>query len=305
MKKDSGFVIVALLDLVVMSFLFEKYPSATSGQLTLARSRAVCAPTLATIGVKRLSLHQHILANNVALGKAMAKAVPVHLKMSYEEIVLEGWKYDPPKAMSDLVESIFGAILVDSGYDYERTQGVIERVMEPILNLLRPNLPRDPTSELMLSLARKGCRRAKFEKYASEPEKNSQSDSIRFKVHDLIVGSPLRSPMGLSRAKPLLAQIVHKQLEDPISEFYLEHLCDCKATKGESKAPPTLIPEDIDREKLDDEREEEFAVLGILELREAAGVLEVMSSDEDEEVEDEEVEEEEVEEEEVDRMVTE
>ena len=290
---------LALLDLVVMDFLFRKYPAATSGQLSWARSRAVCAPALATIAVKRLSLQKYLLANSSELGIAIEKAVPVHSRISYEDIVLEGWKYDPPKALSDIVESICGAILVDSGYDYERTAGIVKRVMEPILEVLKPVLPRDPTSELMLSLARRGCQQARFEyvfvvppfqlvdpvalcrKFASGSDKAAPSDSIRFKVHGITVGSPVRSKGGLSRAKPVLAQMVNKLLEDPISEFYLECLCDCKTTKGEHKTRVTTIPDDVIREELDDEKEEEFAVLGILELRDADGVLEPMTNDED------------------------
>lgn len=157
------FNVIALLDLVVMGYLFKKYPNATSGQLTWARSRAVCAPALTTVAVKRLSLEKYLLYNNAELGKALSKAVPEHKDLSYEHIVLEGWKYEPPKALSDIMESVCGAILVDSGYDYERTRAVVERVMEPLLEVLQANLPRDPTSELMLSLARRSCQRAKFE----------------------------------------------------------------------------------------------------------------------------------------------
>lgn len=146
-----------------MEYLYRKYPNATSGQLTWARSRAVCAPALTTIAVKRLSLEKYLLYNTAELGKALSKAVPEHQELSYEHIVLEGWKYEPPKALSDIMESICGAILVDSGYDYEGTKAIVQRVMEPLLEVLRTDLPRDPTSELMLSLARRSCQRAKFE----------------------------------------------------------------------------------------------------------------------------------------------
>ncbi|KAF8590501.1 hypothetical protein K439DRAFT_1403599 [Ramaria rubella] len=271
----------ALVDLVVVEYLFRKYPNATSGQLSWARSRAVCAPALTTIAVKRLSLDKYILSNNIELGKALAKAAPEHRNISYEKIVLEGWKYDPPKALSDLMESICGALLVDTGYDYERTKAIVEKVMEPLLEVLRPDLPKDPTSELMLFMARKGCQRAKFEKYASDPEKtvNNAKDTIRFKVHDVTVGAPLRSSVGgLARVKPVLAQRVKLQLEDANSEFHLERLCDCRRTQKQR-----IVSDDVEREELDDEKEEEFAVLAILELRETDGVLEVMPEEDDEE----------------------
>lgn len=269
-----------------MEYLFRKFPNATSGQLTWAKSRAVCAPALTTVGVKQLSLEKFILYNNVELGKALSNAAPEHNNLSYEQIVLEGWKYDPPKALSDIMESVCGAILVDSGYDYQRTRLIIEKIMEPLLEVLRPKLPRDPTSELMLSLARRSCQRARFEymrrfvlkyteptalcfrKYASQVDQNLRNDAIRFIVHGMIIGAPLRTATGgLSRLKPLLAQRVRKQLEDPDSEFYIEMLCDCRTKAKQEKASS----EDVVREELDDEKEEEFAILGDLERRAVDG----------------------------------
>jgi hypothetical protein len=87
--------------------------------------------------------------------------------------------------------------------------------------------------------------------------------------------------------KALLAQRVKGQLEDPNSEFYVEKLCDCRTKRKQGKTPPV----DVAREDLDDEEEEEFAVLGALELREVEGVLENTGEDEgedDEEHDDEE-----------------
>jgi endoribonuclease Dicer len=169
-----------------MDYLFKKYPNATSGQLTWAKSRAVFAPALTTIGVKQLSLEKYILYNNVELGKAVSQSAQEHKDISYEQIVLEGWKYEPPKALSDVMESICGAMLVDSGYDFERTRGIIERVMEPLLRVLQTNLPRDPTSELMLSLARKSCQQAKFEyvvhfvlKYTERTTAHSENSQVK------------------------------------------------------------------------------------------------------------------------------
>jgi len=157
----------ALIDVVILEYLFKKFPYATSGQLTWAKSRAVWAPALTTIAVKRLSLQKYLLVSNVELQKAIGQSVEEHSSISYEKIVLEGWKYEPPKALSDVAESLCGAMLVDSGYNYEEVRLVVERLLEPLLDVLHPNIPKDPTSELLLSLAKKGCERAKFEFVAS------------------------------------------------------------------------------------------------------------------------------------------
>ena len=125
-----------------------------------------------------------------------------------------------------------------------------------------------------------------FRKYAIDPNQTQRNDGIRFIVHGVAIGEPLRAPAGggLSRLKPLLAQRVKGQLEDPNSEFYVEKLCDCRMNRTKIKKPT----EDVDREVLNDEKEEEFAILGVLELREVDGESEDAGDGDNEEGEEEE-----------------
>lgn len=153
----------AIIDLVVLKYLFDKFPKATSGELSWARSRAVCAPALASIAIKRLDMHKTILINNVGLSSAINRYVPVLEELSFEDIVNKGWKHDPPKAISDVVESIIGAVLVDSGYNYELTVAVTEIMMEDLLCVLTPTLRKDPISDLMIWTSCAGCRRIAFQ----------------------------------------------------------------------------------------------------------------------------------------------
>lgn len=152
-----------MIDIVVMRHLYYRFPDATSGQLSAARSRAVCGPTLASIAVRRLELHKHLLINNVELSTAITRHVPLLESLLPEDVILKGWKYDPPKALGDVLESLFGAVLVDSAYDFERTAAVVEGVMSDILDVLTTNLPRDPVSELMIWAATVGCKRIAFQ----------------------------------------------------------------------------------------------------------------------------------------------
>lgn len=153
----------ALIDLVVLEYLFTKFPEATSGQLSWAKSRAVWAPALTTLAIRRLSLHKYLLRNNVELERAIEESVLEYQDKDYLHIVEKGWKYDPPKALSDVMESLCGAMFIDSCYDYERVKLIIREIMNPLLQVLRPELPRDPTSELFIHLAKKGCQKARFE----------------------------------------------------------------------------------------------------------------------------------------------
>ena len=149
-----------------MRYLYRKFPHATSGQLSWARSRAVCAPALASVAIKSLSLHKILLVNNVELSMAISRHIPILTKISNEDIIVNGWKQDPPKAISDVLESVLGAVLVDSDYDFERACSVAEITLQPLLEVLTPNLPRDPVSELMIWAAQSGCRKISY-RYAS------------------------------------------------------------------------------------------------------------------------------------------
>lgn len=152
----------ALIDLVVMDYLYNKFPQANSGQLSWARSRTVCSPALALVAVKRLKLHKLLLVNNVELSTAIGRYVPVLEEISEEDMIKNGWKHDPPKALSDVFESVLGAVLVDTQYNLDKTIGVVQHVMWEMLETLSPDLPRDPVSQLMVWAAKAGCRQISF-----------------------------------------------------------------------------------------------------------------------------------------------
>jgi endoribonuclease Dicer len=153
----SKYPFEALLDLVVIKYLYDKFPGVTSHQLALPRTKAICAPALASLAVRRLGLHKIMLINCVDLTEEIERHVPLLQATTSEEIIKRGWRYDPPKALSDIFESVMGAILVDSGYNYERAAAVVEYVMQDVLVVLSPSVSRDPVSELVEWAAGSGC----------------------------------------------------------------------------------------------------------------------------------------------------
>ena len=155
-------IALALVDLVTTRYLFNKFPNATSGQLSWARSRAVCAPALASVAVNRLDLHKMILINNVELSITISRYVPVLKETSNIDIIHNGWKQDPPKAISDVLESVLGAVFVDCGWDFEKASVVAENVLRDLLVVLTPDMPRDPVSNLMVWSAQSGCQKISF-----------------------------------------------------------------------------------------------------------------------------------------------
>lgn len=277
---------LAVIDLVVMHHLFRKFPDATSGQLSAARSRAVCGPTLASIAVNRLGLHKHLLINNVELSTAIARHVPLLETLSPEDAILKGWKYDPPKALSDVLESVVGGVLVDSAYNFEKTASVVEVVMSDVLEILTTTLPRDPVSELMVWAATEGCKRIAFQQVSHCPSliradncflfpcRKSQSnaelrrnDSVSVIVHELVVAGPVTAS-NLSLSKGLAAERARAILGDPTHEMNLVRLCDCRKAAEERMDICSEPPGDQTSQKITDETEEGFASIAKQKLEE-------------------------------------
>ena len=104
-----------------------------------------------------------ILLNNAGLNTAIWSSAKLLRETSYAEIVVNGWKYEPPKALGDVFESVMGAVFVDSGHDFERFSVIVEMIMEELLSEIEMDLPLDPVSNLMIWVSKSGCRRVNFQ----------------------------------------------------------------------------------------------------------------------------------------------
>ena len=153
----------ALIELVIMRHLYHRFPKATSGDLTTAKGRIVRNAALASVAVKKLELHKVILLNNTCLSAAIWSSAKLLQETSYAEIVINGWKYEPPKALGDVFESVMGAVFVDSGHDFEKFSVIVEMIMEELLDEIEMDLPLDPVSILMIWMSKNGCRRVNFQ----------------------------------------------------------------------------------------------------------------------------------------------
>ncbi|KAJ7090340.1 hypothetical protein B0H15DRAFT_838200 [Mycena belliarum] len=219
----------AVLDLVVIDHMYRKYPCATSDQLAWPRTRAICAPALAFIAVKYLGLHQLMLVNNTELSMEIARYVPLLQMCSGEEMVERGWQYDPPKVLSDVFESVVGAVLVDSNYDYDRCASVVEYIMQDILTVLSPSVSRDPITRLFEWAAGAGCISSKH--IVFRKSKGPKCTGVTALVHGVVVAGPIFSSSVLV-AKNLAAESTMAVLIDPMNAKRLSCLCDCRKPPG-------------------------------------------------------------------------
>ncbi|KAF8274257.1 hypothetical protein EI94DRAFT_1794472 [Lactarius quietus] len=245
----------AVIDLVVMTYLFKKYPHANSGQLSSLRSRVVCGPVLAFIAVQVLNLHGYLLAGNLELIAAVDKYIPILQAISSHDIVLHSWAHDPPKVISDIFESLVAAVLIDSGYNFDKTMCIVEAAMECVLEILSPDLPPEPVSALFLWVAKSGCKRIHFSR-----EEYKQNDTVCIVVHDIIVVGPVTGS-SISVARAFASERARMILSTADSDKALVKLCTCN--KQVVCAPQTEIAPD---DPVDDTTDIGFATAAVTEL---------------------------------------
>ncbi|KAL5217946.1 hypothetical protein ABZP36_018630 [Zizania latifolia] len=146
----------AVLDHLFTVYYYRKYPECTPGLLTDLRSASVNNNCYAHAAVKS-GLHQHILHSSSEL----------HRKMSY---YLEnfgqsftgpshGWEagIGLPKVLGDVIESIAGAIYLDSKCDKEVVWTSMKHLLEPLAT--PETVARDPVKELHEFCDRRSYRR--------------------------------------------------------------------------------------------------------------------------------------------------
>lgn len=226
--------------------MYRKFEQMTPGQMSWARSRLVNATTFGKLAVG-LGLHQHILTSSASLQKAVSSFAAEIQEVSLEEILHSCWKIDAPKAISDVFEAIFGAIYVDSAFNLELTFEYIERVMADIMQYIAPDMPGDPTSELVRWVAGQGCEAQgstifrygpyyrcpnmptlTYVYFRSSSSSNSRSgahDTVETSVHGRLIARVTTATAKLAR--PMAAEQTLKILKDENHDHALSKICSC------------------------------------------------------------------------------
>ncbi|CAK7348610.1 unnamed protein product [Dovyalis caffra] len=141
------FVGDAVLDHLITRHLFFTYTNLPPGRLTDLRAAAVNNENFARVAVKH-KLHVHLRHGSSALEKQIRDFV----KEVQDELLKPGFNSfglgdcKAPKVLGDIVESIAGAIFLDSGRD----TAVVWKVFQPLLHpMVTPEtLPMHPVREL-------------------------------------------------------------------------------------------------------------------------------------------------------------
>lgn len=122
----------AVLDYLITMHLYKEYPGMSPGLLTDLRSASVNNDCYAQAAVKG-DLHKHILHTSQDLHKHIVETAEIFQKSSLGSTF--GWESETsfPKVLGDVIESLAGAILVDSGYNKEIVFQSIRPLLEPLI----------------------------------------------------------------------------------------------------------------------------------------------------------------------------
>ncbi|XP_024024528.1 endoribonuclease Dicer homolog 2 isoform X2 [Morus notabilis] len=122
----------AVLDYVITMHFYNTYPGMSPEKLTDMRSASVNNDCYALSAVKA-GLQKHILYTSHQLHKEIANTIINFEKLSSESTF--GWESETsfPKVLGDVIESLAGAIFVDSGYDKELVFQSIRPLLEPLI----------------------------------------------------------------------------------------------------------------------------------------------------------------------------
>jgi len=162
-----------ILDAVIALYLYKKRPDLSEGKLTKLRALIVCERALAEVG-RKISLGDHLL-----LGAGESKSGGA----SKDSII------------ADAMEAVFGAILIDGGY--EACEKVVLNILtDTIREALEGRLFSDYKSEFQELVQEKGVQ--KIISYITDGSEGPDHDK-RFFVHVEMDGKIMGRGSGKSK----------------------------------------------------------------------------------------------------------
>eukprot|EP01080_Neovahlkampfia_damariscottae_P000812 gene812-9062_t len=129
----------AIIDLIVTQHIFNSFPKLSAGRMTDLRQKAVQHETLAFVSIHMYQLHNNLRFDN-----------SIQLLNKLIEDYIKDFKNEAPKILSDVFESLCGAIYVDSGYSLSSVWDNMTLWKIFIKKSITPEkVPLNPVSELI------------------------------------------------------------------------------------------------------------------------------------------------------------
>ncbi|KAG6891279.1 hypothetical protein C0992_009471 [Termitomyces sp. T32_za158] len=173
------FVGDAILDFMVIRYLYEREQQLAPGGLTLLKGAMVSNSALAAICVQS-GLHKHFLHKSQPLQSSIrdyAAKLEASRIEEYQAAELDGrppgqfWlELTAPKSLSDIVESIMGAVYLGDQFSTEGIEALFEKLLKPFYDkhVTFKTLSHHPTKLLFELFQGQGCRQFTIHNVAKE-----------------------------------------------------------------------------------------------------------------------------------------
>ncbi|KAF8076296.1 hypothetical protein FPV67DRAFT_1471163 [Lyophyllum atratum] len=230
----------AILDFMVIRHLYDREQHLTPGGLTLLKGAMVSNSTLAAICVLS-GLYEHFLYKSHVLQISIQDYI-TRLKASqakeYKNADKEGrppgqfWlELSAPKTLSDIVESVLGAVHVADDFSSKGVDIVFDKFLRPFYekHITLKTLSHHPTKLLFELFQRRRCRQFK----TSNETKERKMNVAHIVVHDVVLASAEDPDPNIAARRASFFAL--DALEgDP---GFFARTCDCRIpTSGEENA---------------------------------------------------------------------
>lgn len=227
----------AILDLLVVRYIW-RYEKLDPEALTLLKAAMVSNSTLAAICV-HCGLHMHIMHASPSLGakidnyvKALHSARDKERALAHSEVrqPVQYWlELEHPKPLSDLIESLLGALFISENYAIAPLEAFFENVLRPFYDehIRLSSCSSHPTTTLFKMLESRSCQRFEMEKATQK----AAAYHIDVVIHDTVLASATGSNKGAAARKASFEALLALE-RDP---GFLVRTCDCRATLASKK----------------------------------------------------------------------
>ncbi len=173
----------SVLNCSVARALFDAFPALPEGGLSRLRANLVCQEALAEIAIR------------LKLGDV--------LRLGEGELKSGGFRR--PSILADALESIFGAVFLDAGFD--KAEGVVRRLFDPLITAIDPKASgKDPKTELQEILQ---ARRLPLPEYKLVDTQGCAHDQDF--IVDCVLGNPRMTTRGQGKSRRAAEQEAARQ----------------------------------------------------------------------------------------------
>ncbi|TFY77295.1 hypothetical protein EWM64_g6716 [Hericium alpestre] len=232
----------AILDFMVIRHIFHRDTHLSPGALTLLKGAMVSNSALAAVCISSglheyLMFESHDLANSIQTYKQKLKAKQAE---EYAEAEQEGrapgqyWMdVEPPKALSDVVESIIGAVYISDNFAPVGSVTLYDCLLKPFYDkhITLKTLSHHPTKTLLELFQRHGCQQFAIVKEQIHGEGQQQITSCDVLVHDVILSSASDKTSALAAKRASLEALDAMEGDSG----FMKRTCDCRALNQAKK----------------------------------------------------------------------